>query len=261
MQIIDLELKFKTMTPGNNPSYIGVHHSGGIRTVKEYHQMHLDKGWSGLGYNFVVDLDGKVYRGRDPKYIPAGILGHNTNSLHICAIGNFENMVMPAVQKEALKELVAHCISLYPTIKFIKGHKELMATDCPGKNYPLADVASVYTHGLIKAIVAPTPSPINNKVFKLQHALNAMNIRDGLGRTLKEDGFIGENTKDALKKIELGLGSKNVLVSWLQEQLGGLKADGVFGKLTHDAVGKYQRENRLHLDFIPGYWTLLKLAS
>lgn len=265
MEIIDLGLKFETMQLGNTPRYIGLHHSGGIQTVKAYHKMHInERGWSGLGYNFVVDLDGKIYKGRDPKYVPAGILGHNKDSLHICAIGNFENMVMPSVQKESLKWLVAYCITTWPTIKSAKGHKELMDTDCPGKNYPLNDIRAVVTHGLIIAPVKPTPSPIHNKVFKLQHALNAMHITDDLGRKLVEDGWMGDNTRAALKKVVVRRGDKHALVGWIQEQLG-IKVDNLYGwppyHETYDAIGKFQKTKGLVVDFTPGYYTLLKMAS
>lgn len=264
MEIIDLGLKFKDMTDGNIPRYIGLHNSGGIRSTREYHQQHLNQGWSGLGYNFTVDLDGKIYKGRDPKYIPSGILGHNKDSIHICAIGNFENMIMPAVQKEAIKWLVAYCVRTWPTIKYAKGHKEITNTDCPGKNYPLNDIRTVVTHGLITAPIKPTPSPIHNKTFKLQHALNSMHITDELGRKLVEDGYIGTNTKEALKKVVIRRGDKHALVGWLQEQLG-ITVDNIYGwppyQETYDAIGKYQKANKLTVDYTPGYNTLLKMTT
>jgi hypothetical protein len=264
MNIIDLGLQFRPMTPGNTPRYIGLHHSGGINTVKAYHQQHLNKGWAGLAYNFIVDLDGKVYRGRDPQYVPAGILGHNQDSLHICAIGNFENMVMPDVQKEAIKELICYVKSLYPTIKDIKGHKEIGANDCPGKNYPLQVMKDIFFNGLIQAIPEPTPSPIHNKVFKLQHVLNAMGITDENGNRLVEDGWIGKHTLAALKKVVVKRGNINPLVGWIQEQLG-VHVDNVYGSApyheTYDAIIKYQKENGLSVDGMPGYYTLSKMAS
>lgn len=264
MNIIDLGLKFQSMIPNNTPRYIGLHHSGGIQTVMTYHQMHLNKGWAGLGYNFIVDLDGKIYKGRDPKYRPAGILDHNKDSLHICAIGNFENMVMPAVQKESLKWLVDYCMKTWSTIKTVRGHKELNATDCPGKNYPLNDIRAVSTNGLIPKPIVDTPSPIHNKIFKLQHALNAMRITDGLGMRLVEDGWMGDKTKEALKKVIVHRGDKSVLVGWIQDQLG-VTVDNMYGwdphHETYDAIGKYQIRNSLKLDFTPGYWTLVKMAT
>jgi N-acetylmuramoyl-L-alanine amidase len=265
MNIIDLGLEFGPMTLGNIPRYLGLHNSGGIRTTREYHQMHIEeRGWSGLGYNFTVDLDGKIYKGRDPIYIPAGILGHNKDSIHICAIGNFEIMIMPLVQKEAIKELVAYCVKTWPTIKSAKGHKELMNTDCPGKNYPLNDIRTVVTHGLIQTPITSNPSPIHSKIFKLQHALNSMRITDEFGRKLVEDGFIGTNTVAALKKVVIRRGDKHVLVGWVQEQLG-ITVDNLYGwppyQETYDAIGKYQKDNKLVVDYTPGYNTLIKMAT
>jgi N-acetylmuramoyl-L-alanine amidase len=264
MRIIDLGLQFRPMTEGNIPRYIGLHHSGGVNTVRAYHQQHLDKGWSGLGYNFVVDLDGQIYKGRDPKYVPAGILGHNQDSLHICAIGNFENMIMPEVQRESLKELVFYCKCLFNTIKEVKGHGELMATDCPGKNYPLQLMKDTFNNGLVQSIPKPPPAPITNKVFKLQHALNLMNITDENGNRLAEDGFIGQHTLAALKKVVVRRGDVSPLVGWIQEQLG-ISVNNVYGNApyheTFDAIMKFQMDRGLTVDARPGYYTIKALAS
>lgn len=264
MNIINLGLKFRAMTPGNTPETLYLHHTAGIRTVEEYHQMHLDKGWAGLGYNFVVALDGKIYKGRDPKYLPAGISGHNQNSLHIAAIGNFENMIMPEVQREAIKELVAYCKVTYPTLKAIKGHREVMATACPGKNYPLSEIKTAFTSQLIKVTPKPTAAPIKGKVFKLQHVLNAMGITDEDGHRLVEDGILGTHTKAALQKIVVHRGDKNLLVGWIQERLG-VKVDNHYGAApyheTYDTIVKYQKANGLKADGAPGFYTITKLAA
>jgi hypothetical protein len=264
MNIIDLGLKFKEMTPGNTPRQLYLHHSAGINTVQAYHQQHLNLGWAGLGYNFIVDLDGKVYKGRDPKYVPAGIFGHNQDSLHICAVGNFDNMVMPDIQREAIKELIHYCKSLYPTIKAVLGHKDEMATACPGKNYPLQTMKDTFTNGLIQVTLLATAAPIQNKVFKLQHALNAMGITDYYGRRLVEDGWMGPNTKAALEKVAVRRGDNNILVGWIQEQLN-IKIDNDYGdapwRQTYDAILNYQKSKGLIVDGVAGINTILKLVA
>jgi len=264
MNIIDLGLKFKPMTPGNTPRKLYLHHSGGVNTVQAYHQMHLNNGWSGLGYNFIVDLDGQVYKGRPIEFIPAGVLGHNTDSVHICAIGNFENMIMPDVQREAIKELIVYCKNTYPNIKEILGHGEVMATDCPGKNYPLQAMKDTFSNGLIKINIILTAAPIQNKVFKLQHALNACGFTDSRGYKLVEDGWMGTRTKEALSKVAVRRGQTNVLVGWIQEQLG-ITIDNCYGaspyRETYDAIVNYQRSKQLAIDGIAGINTILKLLG
>jgi len=264
MNIIDLGLKFGAMKSGNIPKELYLHHSAGINTVQAYHAQHLAKGWAGLGYNFIVDLDGKVYKGRDPKYLPAGISGHNTNSLHICAVGNFDNMVMPDIQRESIKDLIHYCKSLYPSIKGIKGHGEEMATDCPGRNYPLQMMKNTFKNGSVQITLLATPAPIKNKVFKLQHALNLMGITDKAGHKLVEDGWMGDRTKEALGKIAIRRGDKNILVGWVQEQLG-IKLDNDYGDKpwhgTYDAIVNYQRSKGLVVDGVAGIKTILKLIG
>jgi N-acetylmuramoyl-L-alanine amidase len=264
MNIIDLGLKFKEMTPGNIPRTMYLHHSGGIRTVAEYHQQHLDQGWAGLGYNFAVDIDGKVYKGREPKFLPAGILGFNQDSLHIVAIGNFENMVMPDVQRESIKELIPYCKNLYSTIREVKGHGEVMATDCPGKNYPLQAMKDTFILGLIPVVIVPTPSPIQNRAFKLQHILNTMGFTDASGHKLVEDGWIGDRTKEALSKVAVKRGQTNLLVGWIQEELH-IHVDNEYGaspyRETYDAIVNYQRSKQLVVDGVAGINTILKLLG
>lgn len=48
---------------------------------------HKDRGWSGIGYHFVVRLDGSIEFGRMVDKIGAHCKGHNKNSIGICYIG------------------------------------------------------------------------------------------------------------------------------------------------------------------------------
>ena len=48
---------------------------------------------------------------------------------------------MPEVQKNAIKELIADIKSRYGNLA-VKGHKEVTATSCPGRNYPLEELKS-----------------------------------------------------------------------------------------------------------------------
>jgi N-acetylmuramoyl-L-alanine amidase len=268
MNIIDLALQFilSKLSGVNIPRILYLHHSAGVNTVEAYHDQHKKKGWAGLGYNFIVGLDGKVYKGRDPKFIPAGCLGFNTNSLHICAIGNFDNIIMPEVQKQALKELVQYCKIQFPTLTAIKGHKEApYATACPGKNYPLAEIKDVFVNGLAPVVTPkPTPSPIRAKVFKLQHILNELGYTDENGNRLIEDGWIGAHTLAALKKAVVRRGDKNKLVGWIQEQLA-IKVDNSYGKSpyheTYDAICDFQRAKELKVDGVVGNNTWSKLIG
>ncbi|KEH90707.1 hypothetical protein Z965_11600 [Clostridium novyi A str. BKT29909] len=142
MNIIDKNLKFKSLTYGNNPKTVLLHHAEWSNcSVEDIHRCHIvDKGWSGIGYHYFVRKDGSIYKGRPDNAIGAHCKGHNTNTLGICAEGDYMKESMPAAQKQAIIALCIYLKKKYPAIVF-KGHKEApYSTNCPGVNYPLADI-------------------------------------------------------------------------------------------------------------------------
>jgi N-acetylmuramoyl-L-alanine amidase len=56
--------------------------------AKDIDRWHRQRGWAGIGYNYVIDLDGTIEPGRDVDRIPAQVAGHNSNSIGICYIGD-----------------------------------------------------------------------------------------------------------------------------------------------------------------------------
>ena len=58
--------------------------------VKEIDEWHRDKGWSGIGYHFVVRRNGDVQLGRPMNKQGAHVLRHNQNTLGICMIGGID---------------------------------------------------------------------------------------------------------------------------------------------------------------------------
>ncbi len=140
INILNANLTFKDMTSRNiqNIDTLFLHHtSTENETVEQVHQSHLNNGWSGIGYNWYVRKNGEVWQGRDINFVPAGVLDHNANSVHICFEGNFEIDTMTNEQIQAGFNIIDYVKKLLPNIKTVLGHKEVMATDCPGKNFPL----------------------------------------------------------------------------------------------------------------------------
>lgn len=128
----------------HTPVQLTVHHSSeptqanfmgaaSIRGIQAFHQG-PERGWSDIGYHFLVAPDGKIYEGR-----PATAVGAhsppNTGKVGICTIGNFEGaeQVTPA-QRASLVNLLAYLAGKYkiPASK-IKGHRDFQGTDCPGQ--------------------------------------------------------------------------------------------------------------------------------
>lgn len=48
---------------------------------------HKQRGWDGIGYHHVVDLDGTIEPGRPESKQGAHCLGHNANSIGVVYVG------------------------------------------------------------------------------------------------------------------------------------------------------------------------------
>nr|DAX22701.1 MAG TPA: endodeoxyribonuclease I [Caudoviricetes sp.] len=123
-------------------TYLVVHCSatpeGKAFTVTDIDQWHRARGFKGIGYNYVIYLDGSVHEGRDVNLIPAHVEGHNHESIGICYIGGCDasgkkpkDTRTPA-QKTALLALLKELRKLYPNAKIL-GHRDFTGVNkaCP----------------------------------------------------------------------------------------------------------------------------------
>lgn len=97
-------------------------------------QMHLQfKGYADIGYHFVIDAAGKMYRGRDLNVRGAHTGGFNTGTVGIVLLGNFETTTPPQPQVDAFKTLARCLVSAYH-ITHLAGHRDFQPTEtvCPG---------------------------------------------------------------------------------------------------------------------------------
>ena len=111
----------------------------------EITRWHLNRGWRGIGYNYVIRRSGLVEFGRDLdqdgdiwEEIGAHVRGHNSRSLGICLIGGkgsnendrFEQHFTPE-QRIALGALMHGIQGALPKITWL-GHNAVAAKACPG---------------------------------------------------------------------------------------------------------------------------------
>ena len=59
-----------------------------METIKSWHVK--GRGWSDIGYHFVIELDGTLKVGRHMEKMGAGVKGQNNNSIHVCYIGGID---------------------------------------------------------------------------------------------------------------------------------------------------------------------------
>jgi N-acetylmuramoyl-L-alanine amidase len=114
--------------------------------VNEIRRWHVkERGWSDIGYHFVVKRDGTVQQGRyhngdsilEGKEIGAHARGHNSDSLAVCWVGRDKPA---AEQYDALLELLLSLAKAYRVpLPSVLGHCELD----PGKTCPNLDMGRV----------------------------------------------------------------------------------------------------------------------
>ncbi|WP_072060838.1 glucosaminidase domain-containing protein [Clostridium novyi] len=184
MNIIETNLNFKSLSWGNEPKQIFLHHLEWSKcTVYDVDRCHKnDFGWSGIGYHFFVAKDGNIYRGRPEGAIGAHCKGHNTNTLGIGAEGNYMNETMPQAQKNAIIQLCKYLCNKYG-ITDVRGHKEApYSTDCPGVNYPLEEIKSA-----VKGQTVKTTS-----VGNLYGAIAIVSTKGGILNVRSKPGTYGD---------------------------------------------------------------------
>lgn len=104
--------------------------------AKDIDKWHKARGWKGIGYHYVIDLDGKVEKGRPVEEIGAHCTNHNKYSIGICYIGGLAKDgktpkdTRTDEQKEALWGLLRELLCKYPKAT-IHGHNEFAAKACP----------------------------------------------------------------------------------------------------------------------------------
>ena len=105
--------------------------------AEDIRRWHKAKGWTDIGYHYVIDLDGTIEPGRDVATAGAHTSGYNAESIGICYIGGrAENSKEPedtrtAEQKASLVILLKYLRAKYPEAK-ICGHRDLNANKaCP----------------------------------------------------------------------------------------------------------------------------------
>lgn len=103
-------------------------------TVADIDKWHKARGFNGVGYHYVILLDGTIEPGRQEHLAGAHTQGHNATSIGICYVGGLDAAgnakdTRTDAQKRALFAMV-HDICTRHKIKEIKGHR-----DCsPDKN-------------------------------------------------------------------------------------------------------------------------------
>ena len=117
-----------------NIKWIVVHCSA-TPNGKEFHasdidRWHKDKGWTMIGYHYVICVDGSLEPGRAEDKIGAHVEGHNKESMGICLIGTDG---FSAAQYDTLAGLLVEMRERFPDASIL-GHRDFPEVHkiCPG---------------------------------------------------------------------------------------------------------------------------------
>lgn len=119
----------------------------------EVDRWHRQRGWNGIGYHYLIHLDGSIEQGRPEERVGAHCKGYNACSIGICYVGGLDEAGRPAdtrtnAQCHALRQLLLTLRQRYPHAA-IRGHRDLN----PQKACPCFDATTTYA-GLV---LTPTP--------------------------------------------------------------------------------------------------------
>ena len=131
------------------------HHSVTVQTAKndgnwkaecdKIANLHINNnGWGGVGYRFIIASDGTVAYVGDLSHGGSAILNNNDHVFSACLVGDFTKELPTAAQVHSAHLLAKHFLDNMPQYPLldswddIKGHKDFMATACPGSNWRTA---------------------------------------------------------------------------------------------------------------------------
>tara|TARA_B000000565_G_C23756041_1_gene366516 strand:+ start:532 stop:960 length:429 start_codon:yes stop_codon:yes gene_type:complete len=103
--------------------------------IEEITKWHIQRGFSGCGYHYVIKRDGAIETGRAEEDIGAHAYGHNSDSIGISLVGGLSEDGKSEAnytdeQWSMLRELVEELIEKYPDVEVI-GHNDVSKKDCP----------------------------------------------------------------------------------------------------------------------------------
>ncbi len=113
----------------------GRHHD-----VADIRRWHLKRGFSDIGYHYLIHLDGTIEEGRSINKIGAHCSGENKGSIGLCYVGGMSKDMKKAKdtrtvkQKDSLILLMIQLMYKYNKDMTIHGHNEFANKACPSFN-------------------------------------------------------------------------------------------------------------------------------
>lgn len=120
-------------------------------TVDDIRAWHKQRGWSDIGYHYIVYRDGRVMLGRPVGQIGAHVTGHNTGTIGVAYVGGVASDGKAAkdtrtpAQSASLLWLVEQLAAKHKGVRKVTGHNAYAAKACPSFDVgrdPLGKIAA-----------------------------------------------------------------------------------------------------------------------
>jgi hypothetical protein len=131
----------------NTNDYRSSESAGLVRAIYAYHTQ--SRGWSDIGYNFLVDKYGRIFEGRwggvNRPVIGAHVKNYNTDSFGVAGLGTFITTAPSTSMINAFSRIVAWKLDLHgrdplgttylngTRLRVVSGHRDAGSTECPGQ--------------------------------------------------------------------------------------------------------------------------------
>ena len=101
--------------------------------IKRWHTE--ERGWSDIGYHWVVEIDGAIHAGRYESINGAHCRGHNSDSIGSCYVGGADAEGNPKdtrteEQKDSLVTLIKDILDRHSEAE-VYGHRDFAEKACP----------------------------------------------------------------------------------------------------------------------------------
>jgi hypothetical protein len=95
-----------------------------------------DRNWWDVPYHYLIDLDGRIYEGRDWRYMGETNTTYDPSGhFLISVIGNYQRQEATQAQLEAIADLMAWATAHFDVpLDRIGGHYDYASTTCPGEH-------------------------------------------------------------------------------------------------------------------------------
>lgn len=185
-------------------THLIVHHSAGTNISNDWSAIVLaiwnlhvyTNGWADLGYNWLIDPNGKLYEGRGggDNVTGAHFCGKNSGTMGTCMLGTYTTSQITAAAKSKLVETLAwkacqrniaplevsYHNSTQSFIFNISGHRDGCSTECPGQQvYQILPELRAAVQAQTQVCESATP------VLSIQ-GLTAMNLTPNPASSMRE---------------------------------------------------------------------------